>query len=166
MDNKDSAISDENLVSLLSEIDEVKELLRETSRQIRRIERRITASLPKSESTKSGGSKSREVGPRKIDERTTLEIIEELKKRAANGEQIEARLRSLTVKPELQSIARMLGMTNTKLPPKADLIRSISTRVRQGVSVATGIQGSESRLHDSATEQNDFLDSDRIGTKR
>jgi hypothetical protein len=38
-------------------------------------------------------------------------------------------------------IAKALGMTNDKLPPKDELVRRISTRIRQSASVTTGIQG-------------------------
>ena len=46
----------------------------------------------------------------------------------------------MTVKNELAVLARELGMTNTKLPPKDELVRRISTRLRQKASVASGFR--------------------------
>ena len=60
---------------------------------------------------------------------------------ADRGGQLESELRRMTVKNELAVLARQLGMTNTKLPPKDELVRRISTRLRQSASVTSGIRG-------------------------
>ena len=97
------AENSDELEFLALEISEFKNVLREMSRQVSRIERRV---------------------------------------KAAGGEQIESELRRMTVKKELAILARNLGMTNTRLPPKDDLVRRISTRLRQRASVVSGIHGS------------------------
>jgi hypothetical protein len=131
--NNDSTKADQEAILLLSDdIAEVKALLREASQQLLRIERRLKAALPQ----RAPVSKK----PRQqIDEQEAREVINQLKERVLRGEQIESRLRGFSVRPELQRIARVLGMTNTKLPPKDELIRRISTRLRQGVSVTSAI---------------------------
>ena len=131
----------EDLYCLLNEVTEVKEVLRDLSQQVRRIERRISAALPKSSEAHSRQSpRVRSKDRSTMDDDAASQGIDQLKLRATKGEQIENHLRKFTVKPELQSIARILGMTNTKLPPKDELVLRISTRLRQSVSVSTGIQ--------------------------
>ena len=123
---------------LLQELADIKEVLRETSRQLLRIERRIKASFPV---VAAGSSRiGRSVAEKKaqLDEHTVQQVIAGLKERVSKGEQIEAYLRNYRVKPDLQLVARVLGMTNAKLPPKDELVRRISTRLRQSVSVTTG----------------------------
>ncbi|MBI3702385.1 MAG: hypothetical protein HY244_00695 [Rhizobiales bacterium] len=74
----------------------------------------------------------------RLDEAAAQQVIASLKERISKGEQIESQLTDYSVKPNLQIIARILGMTNVKLPPKDELVRRISTRLRQSVSVTTG----------------------------
>lgn len=121
----DSTKTDEEAILLVSDdIAEVKALLRQASQQLLRIERQLKAALPQ-----------RIPVPKKprqrIDEQGAGEVINRLKERLLRGEQIEGQLRVFTVKPELQRIARLLGMTNTKLPPKDELTEDLN-------QVATG----------------------------
>jgi len=115
--NSDSSSQDkEDLLFLLEELSEVKETLRDISQKVLRIERRVKAFLPQPQS----GKRDREKDARtKMDEETARQLIEQLKERAARGEQIERQLREYPMKPDLQAIARALGMTNVKLPPKS-----------------------------------------------
>jgi hypothetical protein len=73
-----------------------------------------------------------------LDEPAARNVIAHLKRQVAKGEQIETELKRYLVKPDLQMVARILGMTNAKLPPKDQLVRQISTRLRQSVSVTAG----------------------------
>lgn len=124
----------EGLELLALELSEVKAILRELSQQVLRIERRVKLALPPPEkATKSNHYQQ-------LDETAAHRIIDRLTERAKEGEQIESELRNMTVKNELTALARVLGMTNTKLPPKDDLIRRISTRLRQSAFVASGIR--------------------------
>ena len=124
----------EELELLVLELSEVKSILRELSQQVLRIERRIRAVLPPpKEVTKSNRHQ-------RLDRSAARCTIGRLTERASNGEQIESELRLMTVKGQLAILARELGMTNTKLPPKDDLIRRISTRLRQSASVASSIR--------------------------
>lgn len=131
-----------DLLFLLEELGEVKGTLRDISQKVLRIERLVRVILPEPQ----GGKRIREKGararqPAKMDEQTAQRLIGKLKESAAKGEQIEGQLRGHPIKPDLQAIARALGMTNVKLPPKDDLIKRISSRLRQSVSVSMGIHG-------------------------
>ena len=127
VDNRDE------LELVLLELLEVKSVLRELSQQVLRVERQVRAVLPTTE--KSPKSKRRQ----HLDKTDVRRTIGRLTERAKEGVQIENELRNMTVKGELAVMARELGMTNTKLPPKDDLIRRISTRLRQSASVVSGI---------------------------
>ncbi|MDE2475538.1 MAG: hypothetical protein KGO48_10865, partial [Alphaproteobacteria bacterium] len=84
---------------------------------------------------RSGVPKSRQ-----LTEESAKNLIDGLKGRISKGEQIERELGTYPVKPDLQMVARVLGMTNAKLPPKDELIARISTRLRQSVSLTSGIE--------------------------
>lgn len=124
----------EELELLALELSEVKSILRELSQQVLRVERRVRAVLPSSQ--KPPGSNS----PKQLDKSAVSSAISQLTERAKKGEQIEDELRDMTVKNGLAVLARELGMTNTKLPPKDELIRRISTRIRQRAHVVYGIR--------------------------
>ena len=141
MNNDLSKQDQEDLFFLLEELSEVNETLRDISHKVLRIERRVKAVLPPPQGGKRDPKKGgRAVRPAKMDEQTARQLIGQLKESAAKGEQIERQLRGHPIKPDLQAIARVLGMTNVKLPPKDELIRRISSRLRQSVAVSTGIR--------------------------
>lgn len=123
----------EELKLLTLELSEVKNILREVSQQILRVERRVRVALPSSQ--KPPGSN----GLKQLDKSAVSSTISQLTERAKKGEQIENELRGMTVKNGLAVLARELGMTNTKLPPKDELIRRISTRIRQKARIVYGI---------------------------
>ena len=125
--------SGEELELLALELSEVKSILREVSQQLIRVERRVRAVLPSSQ--KPPGSN----GLKQLDKSAVSGTISQLTENAKKGEQIEDELRGMTVKNGLAVLARELGMTNTKLPPKDELIRRISSRIRQRAHVVYGI---------------------------
>ena len=133
----------EELKLLALELSEVKNILRELSQQILRVERRVRVALPSSQ--KSLGSN----GFKQLDNSAVSSTINDLTERAKKGEQIEDELRHMTVKNGLAVLARELGMTNTKLPPKDELIRRISTRIRQRAHVVYGIREAATVREDS-----------------
>lgn len=124
----------EELKLLALELSKVKNILHELSQQMLRIERRVRAAL--SSCQKPPGSNSL----KQLDKSAASSTIDDLTERAKKGEQIENELRGMTVKNGLAVLARELGMTNTKLPPKDELIRRLSTRIRQQASVEYGIR--------------------------
>ena len=131
----DGRAEDRNELEYLAlELSEVKGVLRELSQQLLRIERRLRAALPPPDKP------AQPARGKRIDEDAARRLIDRLTERAGAGERIESELRRMTVKGELTALARNLGMTNARLPPKDDLVRRISTRLRQGASVAGGIQ--------------------------
>lgn len=127
----------EELELLAIEISEVKDVLRELSQQVLRIERRVQATLPPSAKKRTTVS-----GRKKVNETDAWQIIDALTECAKNGEQIEKELRKMTVKGGVIVIAKALGLTNSKPPPKDELIRRVSTRLRQRAAVQNGICGS------------------------
>ena len=133
----------EELKLLTLELSEVKNILRELSQQILRVERRVRVALPSSQ--KPPGSNSL----KQLDKSAASSTINDLTERAKKGEQIEDELRHMTVKNGLAMLARELGMTNTKLPPKDELIRRISTRIRQRAHVVYGIREAATVREDS-----------------
>jgi len=129
-------LQDGELASLAKEISDLKHILRDVSEQISRIDRRLTAVLP-------SPAKPTKKNVRKPPETNDADsIVNRLTERAIEGEQIENELRRMKVKGELSVLAKTLGMTNTKLPPKHDLVRRISTRIRQRASLETSFNKS------------------------
>lgn len=124
----------EELKLLALELSKVKNILQELSQQMLRIERRVRVALSPSQKPTNSNSL------RRFDKSTASSTIDDLTERAKKGEQIEDELRGMTVKNGLAVLARELGMTNTKLPPKDELIRRLSTRIRQQASVEYGIR--------------------------
>lgn len=129
-------IATEELELLALEVSEVKDVLRELSQQVLRIERRVQAALPP-----ASKKKARTGGNQKVTDADAWRIIDGLTKSAQQGEQIEKELRKMTVKGGVAVLAKALGLTNAKLPPKDELIRRVSTRLRQRASVENGICG-------------------------
>ena len=133
-DTPSSTDSRKEIELLAQEVSELRNALRELSRQILRIERRIWSVLPRSKQS------ARPSLGKHSEEHFAVSVINRLTESAKEGREIENDLRQMTVKPELVKVARELGMTNTKLPPKDDLVRRISTRIRQKASLARGIR--------------------------
>ena len=133
----------EELELLALEISDAKSALREISQQMLRIERRIKGAL---HSPRSAAKGARE----RLDANRVRAIIDQMTECAATGMQIENELRRMTVRDELAILARELGMTNTKLPPKDELIRRISTRIRQRASVKSGIREAAQNQEDAS----------------
>ena len=129
-DKNEFARHKDELELVTLEILEVKSILRELSQQVLRIERRLKATPPPQKKSKIA---------QQFDENHVRQIIGHLTDCAKEGKQIESELRRTTVKNQLAVLARELGMTNTKLPPKDELIRRISTRLRQRASITSGI---------------------------
>lgn len=129
-------VATDELELLALEISEVKDVLRELSQQVLRVERRVQAALPPANKRKTKAS-----GSQKVADADAWRIIDDLTKSAQQGNQIEQALRKMTVKGGVAVLAKELGMTNSKLPPKDELIRRVSTRLRQRASVEAGISG-------------------------
>jgi hypothetical protein len=137
MTNNPSSLDQDEIRLLVKELADVKEVLQENSRQLLRIERQVKAvfSTP---APRNGSRHSTAKKRQHLDEPVARRVIDDLKVRASKGEQIEIELRGYLVKPDLQILARILGMTNAKLPPKDELIRRISSRLRQSAAVTAG----------------------------
>lgn len=126
----------EELELLALEVSEVKDVLRELSQQVLRVDRRVQAALPP-----ASKKRARTSGRPKVTDADAWRIIDNLTKSAQQGGQIEEELQKMTVKGGVAVLARALGLTNSKLPPKDELIRRVSTRLRQRAAVENGICG-------------------------
>ena len=126
----------EELELLALEVSEVKDVLRDLSQQVLRVDRRVQAALPP-----ASKKRARTSGRQKVTDADAWRIIDNLTKSAQQGGQIEEELQKMTVKGGVAVLARALGLTNSKLPPKDELIRRVSTRLRQRAAVENGICG-------------------------
>ena len=132
---------------LASEVADLKGILQDISQQVRRIERRIDLILPEGRRAKdrkaSAAGKNSSEKPPTLNEVEARKTIDKLKNRLESGElaeSIQSELRDMTMKRGLTPIAREFGMTNTKLPPKSELILNIITRLRQSVMLTENIR--------------------------
>ena len=137
----------EYIQKLASEVAGLKGVVQDVSQQIRRIERRIDLVLP--EKPREKGRKTPVNGGRRpakaptmseIEARQTIKRLTDKLHERGTMESVQAELRSMTVKHGLTPIARELGMTNTALPPKTELVLNIITRLRQSVMLTENIR--------------------------
>ena len=145
----DSFLGDkaEYIEKLAAEVANFKGVLQDISQQMRRIERRIDFALPEGKRTKghkaSAAGKNNSEKPPTMSEVEARKTIDQLTNRLESGESaesIQSELRDMTMKRGLTPIAREFGMTNTKLPPKSELILNIITRLRQSVMLTENIR--------------------------
>ena len=122
----------EDLASLLLELTELRGTLKAIQHQTTRMERRLKVAMGASPAPR------KQQRPR-LRHEEARSVIQGLRRQLESGVQIERELEKYSLRPELQYIASELGLTNAKLPPKDELVRRISTRLRQGASVSAGI---------------------------
>lgn len=132
----------EALGKLANEVAELRGVLEDLTQQARRIERRIDFVLPEGQRAKarktSAGNSTKKGST--MDETQAHQTIDRLTQCLIDKESIHAELRNMTVKHGLTPIARVLGMTNTALPPKTELVLNIITRLRQSVMLTENIR--------------------------
>jgi len=126
---------------LAGEVADLKGVLQDISQQVRRIERRIDLVLPEAVKAKrKPGAQASQEKPQTLSETQARRTIDRLTDELRNGKSIQAELRDMTMKHGLTPIARVLGMTNTALPPKTELVGRIITRLRQSVMLTENIR--------------------------
>ena len=137
----------EYIEKLAAEVADLKGVMQDVSQQIRRIERRVDLVLPEGKRTKrvqksaNGKSgRSQESSMSEVDARKTLDRFKQHLCDGKSPATVQSELRNLTMKHGLIPIARVLGMTNTALPPKSELILNIITRLRQSVMLTENIR--------------------------
>lgn len=135
---------DERVERLASEVAELKGVLQDVSQQVRRIERNIRLMLYEQRGKKTCNSPVSRPNlhskAQTLSESKARETIKRMTKELEVGKSIQAELRNMTMKHELTPIARVLGMTNTALPPKTELVLRIITRLRQTVMLTENIR--------------------------
>lgn len=110
---------------IAQELAELKDIMREVSSRVRRVERRVESVL----APPATAFRARMQQLRTLEE--THRLIDHLIERAGADEQIEDELGNYSVKGGLAEVARELGLANTRLPPRDDLIPIIATRLRE-----------------------------------
>lgn len=110
---------------LAQELVDTRNMLDEVSARFRKVERRVKSALPPSSKA------ALEEKPKIRTSGEARRLIDRLTQDAMFHKPIKHELRNLPVKDGLALIARELGLTNTALPPKAELIIRIATRINQ-----------------------------------
>ena len=136
--------NEKSVRKLAAEVAELRGVLQDLTQQARRIERRIDFVLPEKSRKKTANkisvNRADQDNVRKLGEDVARKTIDDMTEQLRNGKSIESELRNMTVKHGLTPIARELGMTNTALPPKTELIMRIITRLRQTVMLTENIR--------------------------
>ncbi len=132
----------EYVQKLAKEVADLKGVMQDISQQVRRIERRIDLVLPEGRRAKErkvvSGDHSGKAPT--MSENQAHQTIDKLKECLYQDKPIDSELRNMTVKHGLTPIARVLGMTNSALPPKSKLILNIITRIRQSAMLTENIR--------------------------
>jgi len=117
---------------LATEVADLKSVLEGMLQQVRRVERRIDLALPEAAKAKrgagNGAAKNAAMGVRQA-----RQTIDRLTEALRDKQPIQTELRGMTVKHQLQPIARELGIADAPLPAKMELVARIMTRLRQRI---------------------------------
>jgi len=120
---------------LATEVADLKSVLEGMLQQVRRVERRIDLALPEGAKVKrsKAGNGNGPAQEATLNADQARQAIDRLTEELREKKPIQTELRSMTVKHQLQPIARELGMTGAPLPAKTELIARIITRLRQSI---------------------------------
>ena len=132
----------EELLRVVEEIAGMKNVVREVSDQLRRMERRVKTALAVRPGTAGARAAVRPPsavrassaanGASRMSEEAARAMLEKMTEQTRRGESVEEQLRAMTVKGDLAAIARVLGLTYAKFP-KSELIRMILVKIREDV---------------------------------
>lgn len=117
---------------LATEVADLKSVLEGMLQQVRRVERRIDLVLPEGVKAKrgkvgNGATKST------LNASQARQIVDRLTEELRDKKPVQTELRSMTMKYQLQPIARELGIADAPLPAKTELIARIMTHLRQRI---------------------------------
>jgi len=118
---------------LATEVADLKSVLEGMLQQVRRVERRIDLVLPAGAKAKRGGTVNGN-GPVKsvtLNPNQARQTVDRLTETLRDKRPVQTELRSMTMKHQLQPIARELGIADS--PAKTELIMRIVTRLRQRI---------------------------------
>jgi len=120
---------------LASEVADLKSVLEGMLQQVRRVERRIDLVLPDGVKAKRGNAANGNEAAKGIalNASQARQTIDRLTEELRDKKPVQTELRGMTMKYQLQPIARELGMTGAPLPAKTELIARIITRLRQSI---------------------------------
>lgn len=142
---KKEVLADDENSQLVDEISELKEILREVSRKLTRIETKVKrggiSATPKvSESTVSQPDETTDK-PTNLSAEQVIQIYEQLRLKAKNGKEEEVRKKLLSMTAtDLSLICLELGMPPTaKNPSRKKMIEVILGRIKQSLMLSRHI---------------------------
>lgn len=118
---------------LASEVADLKSVLEGMLQQVRRVERRIDLVLPEGAKAKRGKTGNDAAKNSALNASQARQTIDRLTEELRDKKPVQTELRGMTMKHQLQPIARELGMTGAPFPAKTELIARIITRLRQSI---------------------------------
>lgn len=136
---------DEETVQLVDEISEIKEILREVSRKLTRIEakvkRGVTAAASKTSELPNSQAAADVNKPANLSADNILQVYEELRLKAKNGKEQEVREKLLTLSAtDLNLMCCELGMPPTsKNPSRRKMFELIIGRIKQSLMLSRHI---------------------------
>ena len=136
---------DEETVQLVEEISELKEILREVSRKLTRIEtqvkRGVTSAASKTSDFQNSQTAADVKKPANLPAEQVLQVYEELRLKAKNGKEQEVREKLLTMSAtDLNLMCCELGMPpSSKNPSRRKMFELIIGRIKQSLMLSRHI---------------------------
>jgi hypothetical protein len=135
---------DEETVQLVNEISELKEILREVSQKLTRIEAKIKRAVisAASQTSELQNSQAADVNkPASLSTEQVLQVFEELRLKAKNGKEQEVREKLLTMSAtDLNLMCCELGMPpSSKNPSRRKMFELIIGRIKQSLMLSRHI---------------------------
>ena len=145
MRKKESDSLDDEVVQLVGELGELKEILREVSRKLTRIETKVkrgfSATFPKNSEAQLSHTPGNSTKLTALSSAEVLEVYEQLRLSAKNGneEQVREKLSSMDA-AELNLMCWELGVTLTgKNPSRKKMLEAILGRIKQSLMLSRHI---------------------------
>lgn len=136
---------DEETLDLVDEISELKEILREVSRKLTRIEtqvkRGVTSAASKTSDFQNSQTAADVKKPANLPADNILQVYEELRLKAKNGKEQEVRAKLLTMSAtDLNLMCCELGMPpSSKNPSRRKMFELIIGRIKQSLMLSRHI---------------------------
>lgn len=136
---------DEETLNLVDEIGEIKEILREVSRKLTRIEtqvkRGVTSAASKTSDFQNSQTAADVKKPANLPAEQVLQVYEELRLKAKNGKEQEVKAKLLTMSAtDLNLMCCELGMPpSSKNPSRRKMFELIIGRIKQSLMLSRHI---------------------------
>lgn len=130
----------DDIKRLATEVADLKSVLEGMLQQVRRVERRIDLALPEGAKVKRGKTGNGVTKSAALNASQARQIIDRLTEELRDKNPVQTELRSMTMKYQLQPIARELGIADAPPPAKMELIARIMTRLRQRIMLTENVR--------------------------